>query len=59
MSKANTISRSTPPREGSDPDPNRPPLYAALQEHIGLKLEPSRGPVEIIVIDRAELPTAN
>jgi uncharacterized protein (TIGR03435 family) len=33
-----------------------PPLMIALQEQLGLKLEPTRGPVEILVIDSAALP---
>lgn len=42
-----------------DPNYNCPGVFAAVQEQLGLKLEPSTSPIDILVIDSAEKPTAN
>ena len=46
-----------PPAAGGDA--NAPSLFTALEEQLGLKLVPQRGPVEMLVIDRVERPTEN
>lgn len=40
-------------------DASGPTLYTALQEKLGLKLEPAKGPVRTLVIDSAAKPTEN
>jgi uncharacterized protein (TIGR03435 family) len=40
-------------------DSNEPGLITALQEQLGLKLEPQKAQVEILVIDHAEKPSEN
>ena len=35
------------------------PLFSAIQEQLGLKLVATRGPVDALIIDKAERPSAN
>jgi uncharacterized protein (TIGR03435 family) len=51
--------RGQPPPGAELPraDPDAPSIYTALQEQLGLKLESTKGPVEVLVIDSAEHPT--
>jgi uncharacterized protein (TIGR03435 family) len=40
-------------------DSSVPPLFGALQEQLGLRLESTRAPVEVLVIESVERPTPN
>jgi uncharacterized protein (TIGR03435 family) len=41
------------------PDATAPVLFTAFQEQLGLKLESTKAPVDVIVIDRIERPSEN
>jgi uncharacterized protein (TIGR03435 family) len=46
--------------EGAQPQPDSPPfLFTAIEEQLGLKLEPQRVPIDSIVVDYAERPSPN
>jgi uncharacterized protein (TIGR03435 family) len=44
---------------GQTSDSDKPGLFTALQEQLGLKLEATKGPVDAMVIDHVEEPSAN
>lgn len=48
--------KAPPPTDSTSPPPN---LYTAIQEQIGLKLDATKAPADVLVIDHVEKPSEN
>lgn len=51
--------RPQQPDASPDSDPASPSLLTALRDQLGLKLVPEKAPVQVLVIDHVEPPSAN
>jgi uncharacterized protein (TIGR03435 family) len=47
------------PLSASNADPDRPDIFAAVEQQLGVKLVARKQPIEVLVIDQVERPTKN
>jgi len=50
---------TSPAQNFASPDRMGPTMESALKDQLGLKLEPTEAPVDLLLIDHVEMPTAN
>jgi uncharacterized protein (TIGR03435 family) len=51
------IEMSWRPETSTDPDDSRPAFVTAMREQLGLKLDPQRRPVDVLVVESIDRPT--
>jgi uncharacterized protein (TIGR03435 family) len=44
---------------GTPPADSGPSIFIAIQEQLGLRLEPAKDSIPVLVIDHVEMPSAN
>jgi len=50
---------ATPPSTGAEPEIAGPTLLEALKVQLGLKLEPTRAPIQVLIVDHIDRPSEN
>jgi uncharacterized protein (TIGR03435 family) len=59
MAAMHGASGGGPPNEENAVQSGGPSLFTAVEEQLGLKIESTKGQVDVIVIDHLDLPSAN
>jgi uncharacterized protein (TIGR03435 family) len=54
-----TVTLEWAPEENGAAASDKPSLFTAIQEQMGMKLESVKRPIEVLIVDRAERPTEN
>jgi uncharacterized protein (TIGR03435 family) len=54
----NFVLKWTPDQDSASPDAG-PSIFTALQEQLGLKLQPVKAPIPILVVEHIERPSEN